>query len=95
MTSIVIPRLAGTRERAGQVSSSLPESLSGLIVTIDAQDVASASQSFSDELCKQILVDRDASRLDVHNASPQLARYLNTSARIRGVAVRLVVDVRP
>ena len=95
MASIVIPRLAGTRERAELLSSDLPDSLEQSAVTIDAQTVASASQSFADELCKQILVKRNAHLLEVHKASPRFARFLNESARLRGVSDRLIVDVRP
>lgn len=95
MVDVMIPRLAGSRERAVVLSAELPADLSAATVMIDAIGVESASQSFADELCKQILVVRSAERLEVHSAKPRFAHYLHESARIRGVADRLIVDVRP
>lgn len=94
MSSIVIPRLAGSRERAVDLTSVLPDDLSGSAVTIDAAGVDAAAQSFADELCKQILETRHASSLEVHRASPRFAQYLNSSAARRGVSERLLVDIR-
>lgn len=95
MSSLVIPRLAGSRERAVDLTSGLPDDLSGAKVTIDAAGVDAAAQSFADELCKQILETRQAYQLEVHRASPRFAQYLNSSAARRGVGDRLMVDVSP
>jgi hypothetical protein len=95
MTTLEIPRMSGTRQRAEIVASALSDDLSSTKIEIDADLVASASQSFADELCKQILVDRSALSLTVHNASPWFANYLSTSARLRSVTDRLSVDVKP
>jgi len=95
MTIVEIPRVAGSRRRAEIVSSDLPPDLSSVTVEVFAAEVTSASQSFADELCTQILVERHALRLVVHDASPRFANYLNTSARLRDVAEHLSVDVKP
>ncbi|WP_221585536.1 hypothetical protein [Microbacterium sp. G2-8] len=94
MTALAVPDLAGSRARASELASELPASLAGVSVEIDVANVSAASQSFVDELCKQLLEVRSARELVVHNASPSLARHLNTSARLRGVLDRLLVDIR-
>lgn len=95
MTVIEIPRVASSRKSAEIVTSDLPSDLSSATVEVFAGEVTSASQSFADELCTQILVERHASRLVVHDASPRFAQYLRTSARLRDVAEHLSVDVKP
>ena len=95
MSNIVMPRLAGTRERAVNLTQGLPADLHDAVVSIDASDVVAAAQSFADELCKQILEVRHAARLEVHCATPRFANYLNSSAQVRGLTDRLSVDVQP
>ncbi|WP_148050012.1 hypothetical protein [Frigoribacterium sp. PhB107] len=95
MTTISVPRLAGSREHAARIAQSLPDDLRGISVLLEAGAVRSAAQSFADELCKQILVIRQADRLEVHSASATFARYLNSSSNLREVADRISIDVRP
>lgn len=94
MSSLTIPNLAGSRARAAELAANLPNTLEHTIVEIDVANVESASQSFVDEICKQVLEVRRAHRFVVHNASTRFAMHLNTSARLRGVSERLSVDVR-
>jgi hypothetical protein len=95
MSNLVMPELNGTREGAVDLTSSLPDDLRNAVVSIDAGAVVAAAQSFADELCKQILEVRHASRLEVHCATPRFAGYLSSSARVRGLSDRLSVDVKP
>lgn len=94
MSSLTIPDLAGSRAKAAQLADQLPLTLDGIVVEVDVANVESASQSFVDELCKQVLVVRHAEKFVVHNASPRFAMHLNTAAQLRGVSERLSVDVR-
>jgi hypothetical protein len=85
----------GSRQRAVELTDHLPKSLQHSTVVIDASGLASAAQSFADELCKQILEVREAEELVVHCATPRFAAHLNTSAQLRRCSERLSVDVRP
>jgi hypothetical protein len=75
--------------------SACPDDLRGYVVHVDAAGLFSAAQSFVDELCKETLEVRGASRLVVYSATPLFAKFLNKSAAVREVSERLVVDVRP
>lgn len=94
MSSLTIPDLVVSRARAADVASVLPAMLTDSVIEVDVANVESATQSFVDEFCKQILVLRQAKCLIVHNASARFANHLHTSARLREVSDRLVVDVR-
>lgn len=94
MITIDLPRTAGSRERANELTSALPGDLTALTVVLEAQGMKAGAQSFADQLCKQILEVRCAERLEVRHATPMFARYLSNSARIRGVADRLTIETR-
>ncbi|AMY53433.1 hypothetical protein A3L23_02089 [Rhodococcoides fascians D188] len=94
MTTVTMPRLAGSRGLVASLLDELPADLTGCSVTIDAEPLASAAPSFADQLCKEILATRNANRLDVLAASPRFEAYLVRSADIRGLADRLFVTPR-
>lgn len=94
MSSLTIPDLVGSRARAADIAAALPANLHGVTVEVDVANVESASQSFVDELCKQVLVIRRADKFVVHNASARFANHMNKAARLREVPERLVVDIR-
>jgi hypothetical protein len=65
MTSLMLPRLAGGRERAVQLASGLPATdLSDTNIQLDCR-LLSAPPSFADELVKQLLADRNVKILRV------------------------------
>lgn len=94
MTTIELPRTAGSRERADELTSVLSGDLKAQTVVLEAQCMKAGAQSFADQLCKQILEVRGAERLEVRHATPMFARYLSNSARIRRVADRLSIETR-
>lgn len=95
MTTLVMPRLSGSRLSARNLAEQLPvEALKEQTVVLDARPMDAASQSFADELVLRILGDGRASRFEVHGATARFAQHLNVSAQVRGVADRINVTAR-
>lgn len=91
MTALTLPKLAGSRQLVVTLLDEIPSDLEFKEVVINAEELVSAAPSFVDELCKQLLVTRNASRLTVNEASERFLFYLQRSAVARGVADRLVI----
>jgi len=89
---LTLPKLAGGRQLVVKLLDHIPTELSTSEVIVHADGLVSAAPSFADELCKEILVTRQAARLTVDQASHKLAFYLRRSANARGVSDRLVLN---
>lgn len=87
------PVLAGSRPRAQQILSVLPDGdLSDRVIVLRCGSMIAAAASFADEIVKTVLVDRKALRLEVENASDQeFVDYLWERAGFYNVADRLQV----
>ena len=88
MVTLHAPVKSRSREQAQEITSVLPASLADAAVLLDCQDTAIATPSFTDEVLKQILVERRASSLTVVNAPRRFAELLLRAA------VRLRIDDR-
>jgi hypothetical protein len=89
LVTVHAPVKSRSREQAQEIASVLPSRLSEADVLLDCQDTAIATPSFTDEILKQILVDRDAHSLEVVNAPDRLAELLERAAVRLGVGERL------
>lgn len=95
MTTLVMPRVSGSRLSARSLAEQLPvECLKEETVILDASPMEAASQSYADELVLRILACERASRFEVHGATARFAKHLVNSARVRSVEDRLNVTVR-
>jgi hypothetical protein len=94
LTTLELPRLVGARDSAKALTTSLPDDCSGQNISVNAINLISAAQGFTDELVKQILVKRNARGLYVENATSVFRRHLDASAKSRQVAEHLVVNER-
>lgn len=95
MTTLVMPRLTGSRLSARNLAEQLPvEPLREDTVVLDARPMNAASQSFADELVLRILGENRASQFEVHGATKRFAEHLKVSAQVRGVADRINVTAR-
>ncbi len=75
--------------------SVLPPSLTGADVLLDCRGIAIATPSFSDEVLKQILMERGARRLTVVHAPRRFAELLQRAATRLGVDERLEIVSAP
>jgi hypothetical protein len=89
--TIILPRLAGTREKAELLTDHLPEDLSDSIVTIDASKSEALAQCFVDELVKQIAQVRRAKQTVIATDSQNLRKRALDSARLRCFEDRLLI----
>ena len=89
---LVLPRLAGTRAAAIELTAALPQDLAGAVVRVQAADVVSAAQGFVDELCVQLLEVRRASGIVLSDPPDRVASYAELSARLRGFGEVVVVE---
>ncbi|MDP2711005.1 MAG: DUF4325 domain-containing protein [Solirubrobacteraceae bacterium] len=89
--TIKTPEHAGSRDQAKQLTSELREDLSGQTVSVDFTGILVSTPSFVDEIVKQILNLRHASRLEVIGASDRAHHLLIRAANNRGVRDRLDV----
>lgn len=95
MTTLVMPRMSGSRLSARNLAEQLPiETLNAGTVVLDASPMDAASQSYADELVLRILASGRAAKFEVHGATTRFARHLTTSAEVRGVSDRINVTVR-
>ena len=88
MVTLHAPVKSRGREQAQEITSVLPASLANAAVLLDCQDTAITTPSFTDEVLKQILVERVALSLTVVNAPRRFAELLLRAA------VRLRIDDR-
>lgn len=94
ISSIKLPRLIGARSSAIVITESLSSDCTDVDVVLDASELVSAAQGFTDELINQILIVRNARSLTVENSTKVLKRHLSTSANLRDVFEKLVVNER-
>jgi hypothetical protein len=94
MLQIRTPDHAGSRDQVAYLVLALPSDLSAKNVQLDCARLVVVTPSFCDEVVKQILVERNAATLDVHDASERARELLEQSAQNRGVRDRLRVAAR-
>lgn len=93
MTTLPLPPLVGTRNRARALTSTLPSDLGTSKVTVDGTNLLAATASFVDELIKQIVINRDAEHLTVVNVSDlEIAEWIHDRAEANGVGDRVTVQ---
>lgn len=85
---------AGSRDHARELVATLPAQLAGTSVVLDCTGLAVGTPSFLDEIVKEVLVVRQADRLEVVGGSPRIATLSQKAAANRGVADRLTVVAR-
>lgn len=81
--------LSGTRQRAIDLVSELPEDFSGMIVTVDTSEMKAYAQCFVDELCKQILQVHNAELLKIVHGNETLKSRVEFSAQLRNFTDRI------
>lgn len=91
MVTVHAPVKSRSREQAQELASVLPSRLSDADVLLDCRGTAIATPSFTDEILKQILIERDAHSLEVVNAPHRFAELLVRAAARLGVDDRLRV----
>ncbi len=89
------PEWVGSRGAARELLSSLPADLRDGQVHVGCADLIASSPSFVDELVREVLEQRNARKLKLHNVPPEVAHWANEAAERRGVGERIMVDVRP
>jgi hypothetical protein len=92
---IAVPRFAGIRDTARAVVAALPEALGASEVVVDMADTKAVAPSFIDELIRQVLVERGAFALTLHDAP---ARAIDLAVRFADnhhVGDRLRVPASP
>ncbi len=68
--------------------------MAGMSVVLDCTDLVVGTPSFLDEVIKEVLVLRQADRLEIIGSSARIATLAARAAANRGVADRLSVDAR-
>ena len=81
--------LSGTRQRAEDLVSELPDDLSGATVIVDVSRMQSYAQCFIDELCKQILQVHQAESLRILHGNEILKSSFSFSAQLRSLTDRI------
>lgn len=94
MTSTLNPEAAGTRSRARELLSSLPDDLSDSELIVDLSGVRVATSSFLDELLMIAVVDRGATSVRFLSVPLLAANAIDESAADRGIEDRVSVDRR-
>lgn len=82
---LTLPEYGGSRASAADFTASLPEDLTGITVRLDCSQGFAISQSFSDELCKQILQLRRASSLILQEPPQRMAVHSTRAADLRAL----------
>ncbi len=91
-STLELPVLAGTRRRASQVLSLLPNDLSGRVVQLRGDLLIAGSASFADEIVHTVLVERGAQLLAVASVSDrEFIDALRDRVAAHGVDDRLQV----
>ncbi len=91
MSTLTLPKLAGSRDMVLRLLVDIPHDLSQAVLVVDASNLASAAPSFADQLCKEVLQTRSAHRLEVRGASERFRHFLTRSADARGLSDRLLL----
>lgn len=86
------PVKSRSRSQAQDLASVLPSPLTDTDVLLDCQGTAITAPSFTDEILKQILIERDAHSLEVINAPNRFAELLLRAAARLGIDDRLRVN---
>lgn len=87
MTTIILPRFIGTREKAQEIVTELgPELVTGGAVVIAARSVKTATRSFTNELVR-LLAELGAETINLIGASAQFASELETEAAAKHIRV--------
>lgn len=90
--SLEAPVLAGSRPRAQQILTDLPDDLSNAVVQLHCESLIAAAASFADEIVCELLVRRHAQRLVVTGVSDsEFIEYLRDRAEVHDVVDRLQV----
>jgi len=95
MLRITTPDHAGSRDQAQALADPLADDLTAESVVVDCSALLVATPSFLDELVKQVLQRRNASALEVTDASERARLLLTRAAENSGVGERLRVAVPP
>lgn len=85
--------LSGVRQRAVEITATLPDDLSDADVVIDATNRKSYAQGFVDELCSQIAQVRKARSLTIISDNEVLRKRAETSAQLRDFSDKLFFRV--
>lgn len=81
-----LPELGGSRLSAADlIATQLPEDLKSSTVVLNCSRVQSLSQSYTDELCKQILLVRSAAKLVLIRPPSRMLKHGRTSVKLRGL----------
>lgn len=81
---ITLPELGGSRLSAADLlGRHVPEDLRGAQVVLDCRAVQSLSQSYSDELCKQLLLLRAADSLVLLGPPSRMVKHAQAAVRLR------------
>lgn len=91
MTTLRLPALVGTRNRARALTRPLPRDLSGKTVVVDGTNMLASTVSFADELIKQI-ASRHAAHMEVVNVSDdEFEVWIRERAEANNFADRVTV----
>lgn len=82
---LTLPEYGGSRAQSADFAASLPADLSETTVRVDCSKGFAISQSFSDELCKQVLQTRHASHLILQEPPARMAAHSARSAALRAL----------
>lgn len=93
MVTLQAPVKSRSREQAHAVTSQLPRTLAGADVLLDCRGTAIVTPSFTDELLKQILIERNARCLKVTNAPQRFAHLLLRASKRLKVDDRIDVSI--
>lgn len=88
-TMIAVSELLGSREQVVEVLSGLPLDLSNRAIVVSFDCNRLSRPSFIDELVREVLVVREASELNLRNASKTVQEFARRSAISRQVEGKL------
>jgi hypothetical protein len=90
--TVTLPLRTGYREEARKFfDDRLDADLTGLIVYVQAAEMAAATPSFMDEMVKIVLRERHASRLILVGSNEPATVYARSSAERRDVSDKLSI----
>lgn len=85
---------SGSRDHARELVADLPSHMAGTSVVLDCSGLVVGTPSFVDEIVKEVLLLRNADRLELTGSSARIATLAERAAANRGVADRLTVVCR-
>lgn len=89
---LTLPQLGGSRASAADLVAYLPEDLTGVAVSVDCSGAESITQSYSDELCKQLLQLRRADSLILREPPQRMATHSRMAAQLRTLSGLEIID---